>query len=95
MNQYRLLCLHKEDNVAVALTEIPAQTVVQLHVGTETVSLTVLEEIQFGHKLAIKQIKQGEEIKKYGEVIGIATQGIMPGQHVHVHNIKSKQGEEV
>lgn len=95
MNQYRLLCLHKEDNVAVALTEIPAQTVVQLHVGTETVLITVLEEIQFGHKLAIKQIKQGEEIKKYGEVIGIATQGIMPGQHVHVHNIKSKQGEEV
>lgn len=95
MSQYRLLCLHKEDNVAVALTEIPAQTNVELQVGTEVVSLTVLENIRFGHKLAIKPIKQGEDVIKYGQVIGIATQEIKPGQHVHVHNIKSKQREEV
>ena len=45
-----------------------------------------------GHKLALRQIGSGEEILKYGSVIGRATQDILPGEHVHVHNVQSLRG---
>jgi hypothetical protein len=41
------------------------------------------------HKIARRAIAPGETIRKYGMPIGIATQGIAPGAHVHVHNIRS------
>lgn len=94
MSQYKVLCLSREDNVAVALSDIPAGSMIQLEIGSEPITITLLDHIHFGHKLAIKPIKRGEEIKKYGEVIGVATSDILRGNHVHVHNIKSKQRGE-
>lgn len=41
-----------------------------------------------GHKMAIKPIPAGSPIIKYGFAIGIATQDIAPGEHVHIHNVK-------
>lgn len=41
------------------------------------------------HKIALKQITKGEEIKKYGEVIGHASKSILKGKWIHVHNIES------
>src|SRR5690606_5123559 len=40
-----------------------------------------------GHKVAIRHIPSGAEVKKYGQVIGVATQDIEPGSHVHLHNL--------
>lgn len=48
-----------------------------------------------GHKVAIKDIKKGEDIIKYGQVIGVANEDIKEGSHVHSHNIHTKLGEHV
>jgi altronate dehydratase small subunit len=37
-------------------------------------------------------MQHGDSIIKYGEVIGVATREIAPGQHVHVHNLESRRG---
>jgi hypothetical protein len=42
-----------------------------------------------GHKIARRAIAVGEKVVKYGAPIGLATQPIQPGQHVHLHNVKS------
>ena len=46
----------------------------------------------YGHKIAVKDIKKGELIMKYGEEIGIATKDIVKGEYVHVHNLDSMRG---
>jgi len=45
-----------------------------------------------GHKYAVRDIEAGENIVKYGQPIGIASKDILPGQHVHVHNLESDRG---
>jgi altronate hydrolase len=75
------LRLNPNDNVVVAVVALPAGTVV----ASEAV--TTLDAIPFGHKLATRPIKKGEAVRKYGQVIGVATGDIAPGQHVHVHNL--------
>ena len=52
----------------------------------------VIGDIPYGHKIAIKDIKKGEIITKYGEEIGIATKDIKKGEYVHVHNLDSMRG---
>jgi (2R)-sulfolactate sulfo-lyase subunit alpha len=48
-------------------------------------------DIPIGHKLAIKPIRKGETIIKYGVDIGKAVAEIGAGEHAHVHNIKTKR----
>ncbi|MFN3447348.1 MAG: UxaA family hydrolase [Roseococcus sp.] len=48
-------------------------------------------DIPIGHKLAIKPIKAGDTIIKYGVDIGRAIADIQPGEHLHVHNVKTKR----
>ena len=52
---------------------------------------SVLGDVPYGHKLAVKDIRKGEDIIKYGEAIGIATANIVKGEYVHVHNLDSKR----
>ncbi len=58
----------------------------------ESFTLTVHGDVPYGHKIAIAEIHVGEQITKYGEEIGIATQEIKPGDYVHVHNLDSMRG---
>lgn len=92
MSGYKTLYLSSKDSVAVALDEIPAHTEVTVKVDGEERSLTLTEPIRFGHKFAVKPIRQGEDIIKYGEVIGAAVADIAAGAHVHVHNLEGKRG---
>ena len=55
-------------------------------------SITVLDDIPYGHKIAIRDIQAGELIMKYGEEIGIATKNIRKGEHVHIQNLDSMRG---
>ena len=48
-------------------------------------------DIPIGHKLAIREIKSGDTIIKYGVDIGRAVAAIAPGEHLHVHNAKTKR----
>jgi SAF domain len=79
------LVLGVSDNVAVAVTAVVEGTEVLL--GDR--SVTTVQDIRFGHKLAVEPIAEGAAIRKYDEVIGIASAAIPAGAHVHVHNVVS------
>jgi altronate dehydratase small subunit len=84
--------IKRQDNVATAIRDIPAGGEARVGLEDDILTLTVGQDIPLGHKLAVKDIGRGEEILKYGAVIGRATQEIRPGQHVHVHNVESLRG---
>jgi altronate hydrolase len=81
----RVLTLNPRDNVAVATSVLEPDQQVEVG-GTR---ITLRNRIAFGHKLAIRAIPAGDDVIKYGEVIGRATSDIQPGAHVHVHNVVS------
>ena len=56
-----------------------------------TIALKAQQDIPIGHKLALKDIKSGDAIIKYGHDIGKAIADITAGSHAHVHNIKTKR----
>ena len=82
----QLISLHPTDNVVVALCDLKAGQEVTL---TDGCVLTLLEDIGFGHKVAVRAISRGEKVLKYGLPIGSATRDIAAGEHVHVQNMKS------
>lgn len=84
-----IIKINQEDNVAVALRPIAKGET--LTVGD--VSVTVLEEIPQGHKVALKPVKAGEKVVKYGFRIGFAKEDIEAGGWVHVHNLKTALGD--
>jgi altronate hydrolase len=75
--------LRPEDNIAVAAKRLEAGVKIQ-HLS-DTLELT--SRIGMGHKIALGEIKKGEAIFKYGQIIGFASQDIPAGAHVHVHNV--------
>ena len=81
------------DNVVTAINHLKRGRSVSLQIYENIQEIRVQEEIPFGHKFAICEIKRGENILKYGESIGIASQDIAPGEHVHVHNLYSIRGK--
>lgn len=56
-----------------------------------TVKLKAVNDIPIGHKLATREIKQGDTVIKYGFDIGKAVAAIKVGEHAHVHNVKTKR----
>lgn len=77
-----------QDNVATALNELNKGPVVLRGDSKEDVVYAV-EHIPIGHKIALCDIDCGEDIVKYGIVIGRATQDIAKGKWVHIHCISS------
>jgi altronate hydrolase len=76
--------LHPSDNCIVALK--PCCKGERLRLEQE--SLILLDEIPAGHKVATLPIPPSQPILKYGWPIGVATQSIGIGEHIHVHNLK-------
>ena len=83
------LVLHPRDNVATALCPLDAGRTVHLPGTFPAGSLLLREPIAMCHKFALRDIAADEPIIKYGESIGLATQAIRSGEHVHVHNLVS------
>lgn len=79
------------DAVGVAVEEISAGTRATGMVlrDNSVLEVTVRDPVPLGHKLALRAIARGERVVEYGEVIGEALADIAPGQHVHVHNLRS------
>lgn len=59
--------------------------------GDRTITITTLDAIPLGHKVALRDIAQGADVIKYGEIIGRASANIPAGSHLHVHNTKTKK----
>lgn len=87
----RFLVHDKQDTVGVAVDDIrKGEKVNGLTLdGQRRISIAATMEIPFGHKVALKDLKPGEVVVKYGERIGIVVAEIHKGDHVHVHNLKT------
>jgi altronate hydrolase len=53
----------------------------------DDISISARQDIPFGHKVALCEIAAGARVFRYGEAIGRALRAILPGEHVHVHNL--------
>jgi (2R)-sulfolactate sulfo-lyase subunit alpha len=80
------------DNVAVAVAEVRAGEGGQcLNMETEqTFKLGAKMDIPLGHKIALQDLREGDTIVKYDHDIGRVVAPIKQGEHVHVHNVKTK-----
>ena len=88
----KALIINSINNVATAIADIEPGEVISLKIEEKTRQVNIRERIPFGHKFALKKIRKGESIVKYGEKIGRATQDIESGFHVHIHNVESLRG---
>jgi altronate hydrolase len=73
-----LLTLHPDDDVAVALRPLEAG---------DRLDVEIMEAIPCGHKVALRALPAGAEVRKYGSPIGRLTAPVAPGEHVHSHNL--------
>lgn len=81
MSTNNAIKINVNDNVAVALRNIEA--------GENVMGITAAENIDKGHKIALCDIKSGENIIKYGYPIGHAEKDIKQGEWIHTHNLKT------
>ncbi len=83
-----------KDNVGVVVVEGLKAGTDMLGVITEvdkTAHVTAKHDIPIGHKVALKDLKKGDTVMKYGEDIGKMVADAKKGEHVHVHNLKTKR----
>jgi altronate hydrolase len=78
-----VLRLHRDDDVVIAVRELAPGTTVTIDADTIVTQVS----IPAGHKLAIRDRRAGEPVRRYSQVIGYATATIEPGDHVHTHNL--------
>lgn len=77
--------INPQDNVAVALQDLPAQTLISLN-GQD---IKLRSDIARGHKFALTSIAPHQHVIKYGYSIGHALCNIQAGEHIHTHNVKT------
>jgi hypothetical protein len=85
----KAILLNAKDNVATALTDIKQGEAINVELDDRSVDAVLLQDIELGHKYALRDISEGEDIIKYGMPIGRALAPIRAGEWVHVHNCRS------
>ena len=84
-----ILKINEDDNVAVAIETIPEGA--QVSVGGD--NITAVTEIPAGHKMALRDLKEGEAVIKYGYPIGHTKEAVRRGEWIHTHNLKTGLGD--
>ena len=82
-----------KDNVGVVVVDVKKGQSLRgktLH-GKEVAEVSALMDIPLGHKIALQDLKSGDTVIKYGVDIGKVVMSIKTGEHVHVHNLKTKR----
>jgi altronate dehydratase small subunit len=89
----KAIMMDAKDNVATVISAVAAgEEVAVLSTKQEVVQrIRANEALPLGHKIALTDIKRGNEIKKYGAVIGRASKDITMGDYVHIHNVESNR----
>ena len=87
------LKINDNDNVIVALNTIPAGESISVEWEGGSKTVTALEEIPAGHKMALVDIAEGGAVIKYGYSIGNAKEAIKEGAWIHTHNVKTGLGD--
>ena len=77
--------IHPRDDAAVALRDIRKNTEVEV-AGKR---FLVLDDIPMGHKMALRDLRAGEDVRKYGSPIGHVTQDVPAGSWLHSHNVQT------
>ena len=85
-----LLVLREGDDVAVATRDLAPGEDAAPAAGP---AVRVRDRVPRGHKVALRAAAVGAPVRKYGQVIGVATADIAPGEHVHAHNLGYEEGE--
>jgi len=89
------IIIHDEkDNVGVVVIEkiTPNQNCnCWIMENDKSVQIQSINEITLGHKIAMVDLDEGDTILKYGHDIGKVVNSIKKGEHVHVHNVKTKK----
>jgi hypothetical protein len=80
-----LILLHPDDNVLVLSAPVHVGDVLTI----DGAAVTAMAEVAVGHKLARHALAAGAKVLKYGAPIGSMTAPAAPGEHVHLHNMKS------
>ncbi|HEY2135538.1 MAG TPA: UxaA family hydrolase [Xanthobacteraceae bacterium] len=94
MSAPQLLVHEKKDTVGVVVIEgLQAGTDMTCVITADNSSfkLKASMDVPIGHKIALVDIKKGDTVLKYGQDIGKAVADIKKGEHVHVHNLKTKR----
>ncbi|MDQ1335672.1 MAG: altronate dehydratase small subunit [Thermodesulfobacteriota bacterium] len=86
------IVIKEVDNVATALRDIQPGEEATVGMGETVKRVRIQGAIPYGHKFAVYDIVRGEDVLKYGEVIGRATENIPIGTHAHIQNIESLRG---
>lgn len=88
----KAVVLSPKDNVATALADLKAGDTLKLEIHGQTQAVKLTTDVPFGHKLSLSRIEPDLPVIKYGEVIGMSTALIEPGDYVHTHNVVSARG---
>lgn len=81
------------DDVGVAVVDIKAgeRAVGRSLDGQQDSEVEALMDVPLGHKIALRDFRTGDTVTKYGQDIGSVVADIRRGEHVHVHNLKTKR----
>ena len=85
------ILMNPDDNCATALKDVSKSSKVQIMENP----IIVNHHIPLGHNVALEDLKKGDLVKKYGQVIGIVTENITKGDWIHTHNLTSQYSLEV
>lgn len=86
------ILINDKDNVAVAIRNLTKDNAAITKGHSINCKINLKHDIPFGHKFTLIDILKGENIIKYGEVIGRASQDIKVGEHAHLHNVEGIRG---
>jgi (2R)-sulfolactate sulfo-lyase subunit alpha len=90
MSPAALLAHRSVDTVAVAVRDLETGVAeVAFLDGGEPLTVLIVQQVPFGHKVALASIAAGDPIIEYGERVGVARAPISAGELVHVHNMSS------
>ena len=81
-----------QDDVAVVVRPVLAGELIRVKGEPEDLQLQAVQDIPPAHKIALRSLSKGEQVLKYGQCIGDASQDIPVGGHVHVHNLEGRRG---
>lgn len=89
--EHNLLIHRREDHAGIAVTDIKAGEKAKgiILADGSRIELDALQDVPLAHKMAIKAAAPGDKVVLTGHPAGEATHAIQPGEHVHVHNMKS------
>jgi (2R)-sulfolactate sulfo-lyase subunit alpha len=94
MSKTDLIIHDEKDNVGVVVIEATKKNQecdAWIMENDKSIKVLSLNEVPLGHKIALQDLKEGDTILKYGHDIGKVVKSIKKGEHVHVHNVKTKK----